>query len=963
MFAKELIDAVTDQLAHGATDVALVNEVPWGMLILQQDVRRLRDVARDSAVERVKISGFRIADEVTAIELGSFLTDHATLKSVDLSYSMLGSYAATVFSDISTMAISHLNLSCAGINVKAITDLALKLDSVSSSLRSLLLPYNAITLQGLGILLKWGCGLTSVDARYCGMLTGAGEKLDFLTEGLLENTSCASLLLSGNGFAPSDQALLRQTARGNRRSGLNRPGAVVFSDVSMKDVIVPDLLEEMRVQNEKQQEVIRRAGLTSEGTADWPLDLPSQAAPHRELAPVFEDIERLNCAPRVVSAPTARDAALFGAASCDNSPSSRALSGSYGSTRTIHSRIVEATRLLQNAGSNSDDASSSRSPEQPRHAPQPTRQSDFPQEAAASSFPPRHPPPTSGVRRPYALSLGTSTSTVKQSTTNGIRLGRQISRTSSGATVINNDSHLSQQTTNAGESCSVPQDKAHLSVDRQQTQLSSATSNATTPMGDLQTTSFTRLHSSLSDSTLSFTRGTQSSQNRLKAADEYDDKGHLMGRIPASKWPSSTRHGEPRSSSLSQRLTQTTASWRQKHEMYPNGQWYSRYPASEEEPGEAAWKLNPAQWPAGPTKVKIRSFTPKALMSHLCNEPATKRRQDRQTPALLNACLSGDLVCHKILGSWLYSGLEHGKGVDFGVPLGLVSHCALPHVLNELPLNSTERVAGIAKLLYFITSVPMTPVESTEDGGSCQIRYLAGIPPHVETEEDAIQHVVQLAVRDRDPSFVHLITQRGYEAARVDENRQARALLKMHKKLEDNVGKRNRHSFSAIRSRSATRYPPSVEVDTSSSNVFTTSQRSIRSQSLSCFERRPWNSGPFALNDNRLDKPAPVNVKDHVLKYYSRPERLLYRVQQQPDDHEPRVCQQWPVPLADAGVLFGSQARSRSTPRLTSGSQTSTSLAPPLASRSEGVRRSCRTSATFQSSRLSLFERSRSSHR
>eukprot|EP00659_Diplonema_papillatum_P010381 gene10381-15985_t len=551
MFAKELIDAVTDQLAHGATDVALVNEVPWGMLILQQDVRRLRDVARDSAVERVKISGFRIADEVTAIELGSFLTDHATLKSVDLSYSMLGSYAATVFSDISTMAISHLNLSCAGINVKAITDLALKLDSVSSSLRSLLLPYNAITLQGLGILLKWGCGLTSVDARYCGMLTGAGEKLDFLTEGLLENTSCASLLLSGNGFAPSDQALLRQTARGNRRSGLNRPGAVVFSDVSMKDVIVPDLLEEMRVQNEKQQEVIRRAGLTSEGTADWPLDLPSQAAPHRELAPVFEDIERLNCAPRVVSAPTARDAALFGAASCDNSPSSRALSGSYGSTRTIHSRIVEATRLLQNAGSNSDDASSSR-----------------------------------------------------------------------------------------------------------------ATSNATTPMGDLQTTSFTRLHSSLSDSTLSFTRGTQSSQNRLKAADEYDDKGHLMGRIPASK---------------------------------------------------------------------------------------------------------------------------------------------------------------------------------------------------------------------------------GYEAARVDENRQARALLKMHKKLEDNVGKRNRHSFSAIRSRSATRYPPSVEVDTSSSNVFTTSQRSIRSQSLSCFERRPWNSGPFALNDNRLDKPAPVNVKDHVLKYYSRPERLLYRVQQQPDDHEPRL--------------------------------------------------------------------------
>ena len=228
-------------LIEGTTDKEAVLE---GNIICPQPLRMLdlESVAAlfrsEQHIVQLRINGYFIGMEVMK-GLRSIIA-HNSLRKVDFSFSRIERNETIEIVDILTARgddgrrslVGDLNLSFTGIGITAIPQVARTLESVSAKLRSLTLRYNAITGQGLGLILKWAIGLTHLDCSYCGILrqaTGRESSLSFILEGIRENTACSLLQLQGNGISSAEQQRIFEEVACNKRSSL-RPGKIIFTD-------------------------------------------------------------------------------------------------------------------------------------------------------------------------------------------------------------------------------------------------------------------------------------------------------------------------------------------------------------------------------------------------------------------------------------------------------------------------------------------------------------------------------------------------------------------------------------------------------------------------------------------------------------------------------------------------------------------------------------------------------------
>eukprot|EP01059_Diplonema_ambulator_P018100 TRINITY_DN3026_c0_g1_i2.p1 TRINITY_DN3026_c0_g1~~TRINITY_DN3026_c0_g1_i2.p1 ORF type:complete len:771 (+),score=146.03 TRINITY_DN3026_c0_g1_i2:31-2313(+) len=191
---------------------------------------------------------------------------------------------------------------------------------------------------------------------------------------------------------------------------------------------------------------------------------------------------------------------------------------------------------------------------------------------------------------------------------------------------------------------------------------------------------------------------------------------------------------------------------------------------------------------SSPARTRTGSIS--ILSDVLTQRPVT--RADRVTPALLNACMSGDTVCREIIGDHLFGALPAEGGKLQGVPSQLVPCCGLPNVLNHLRLGSDERVTGIAKLLFILLSAP------------CRIT--------ADEEFEVISQASALVARSADPTYESIRRRDDYEMKRREENRRARTLLRALRGLDDNVRQKERRNTGRgrgekKRSQSMTSFP------------------------------------------------------------------------------------------------------------------------------------------------------------
>eukprot|EP00754_Rhynchopus_humris_P010134 Rhum_TRINITY_DN14121_c23_g2::Rhum_TRINITY_DN14121_c23_g2_i1::g.71441::m.71441 len=417
------------------------------------------------------------------------------------------------------------------------------------------------------------------------------------------------------------------------------------------------------------------------------------------------------------------------------------------------------------------------------------------------------------------------------------------------------------------------------------------------------------------------------------------------------------------------------------------------------------WTTDPSSWPDAPSRGEAaRSRGGGGAVgaanggSHYSDMVDPTKRTDKQTPALLNACLTNNVACKQILGQWAMEALRNGKGAELGVPIAFVSHCGLPDVLNELPLGCTERVGGIVKLLHLIVMVPYTPVASDEDGGTQYLRYLPGIPHGFTTENDVVAWAGRIAVREGRG----VVRGHGYDEARAEENKAARALLRQHLRLENRAlprkgqppaaaaaGAMSSTTVEASRTRrrntrsvsrsiggelgvGASVSPTRSFSRTASSSHYGQSGAGGRGNGAGAAASGGGNAGAAEGSAGRpqwgvtgttskkevIGAPLEhVDIGAHVRSYLARPERKLYRMQVQESlgvrQHQAAAAEampaEWPVPLAQAGELYSTgggggergraqfsfhEHRSRSAPRLSTNS--AHTLAPPLASRNAG---------------------------
>ena len=338
-------------------------------------------------------------------------------------------------------------------------------------------------------------------------------------------------------------------------------------------------------------------------------------------------------------------------------------------------------------------------------------------------------------------------------------------------------------------------------------------------------------------------------------------------------------------------------------------------------PGKEAtqmWQKDPSSWPDATSHGED-------AMAHASREHCSRRMQngearkkgDKQTPAILKACLTSDAACRELLGTWATEGLKHGQGAEFGVPFPFVSHCGLPDTINELPLGCFERVGGLVKILFFITAVPCTAVEA-EDGEIHNLRYLPGIPHHLETDDDVVDYVANVA--ERCGGTTHSANKEGgFDDLRTEENRMARRLLKQHLKQAPTRMTRA-SSMSSINSRRAR--------PRSASRTRSEDDNLNRSFATDDSDKRRWNNAqsPRPYIGGKLNK---VNIKEHVQTYLARPERHMYRISVQNKDinnagrspggapaaaqaaamqaaglNAPEPASQWPFPLSQTGSIF-----------------------------------------------------------
>eukprot|EP00756_Hemistasia_phaeocysticola_P066386 Hpha_TRINITY_DN91_c0_g1::TRINITY_DN91_c0_g1_i1::g.110006::m.110006 len=260
-------------------------------------------------VSRLSFQGRRLP-LTSVISLGEWVRRVRSVRGLDLSFSRIGgSAAAQIVAALTTKGstggrskVTALNLSGCGIGVSVMGRIGRCLESVSCSLRCLRLRYNPITGQGLGLLLKWAIGLQEIDCRWCGILCsslpGRESGLNFILEGLRENTACSTLLLQGNGFKEDDRDQVLECIAGNKRSSLTIH-TIVFSD-SQTESKGPQLRYLPGYMTEQDAEGTRQAleeGLTSDGFCNGLPSMWMTGEDHEvtdaELAGIVPDVEIL----------------------------------------------------------------------------------------------------------------------------------------------------------------------------------------------------------------------------------------------------------------------------------------------------------------------------------------------------------------------------------------------------------------------------------------------------------------------------------------------------------------------------------------------------------------------------------------------------------------------------------------------------------------------------------------------
>ena len=246
-----------------------------------------------------------------------------------------------------------LDLSFCRIGVQAMPGIARSLSSVTSRLRSLVLRYNPITAQGLGLLLKWGLSLSHIDCRCCGIMShaeGRESGLAFVLEGLRENTVCSRLELEGNGFSGVEQQRVFEELAHNKRSAFT-PGGVTFADPRADEVLrseCPNLNRYLAWGDAHNVEAALASYLTPDGEVSAWIGAEYTFNPTLEPAVVSEitllDSLFLRRKAPIIAAPSTQilNKASAGAASASSEEISRPLSAWVGGVRGGGNQPIEA---------------------------------------------------------------------------------------------------------------------------------------------------------------------------------------------------------------------------------------------------------------------------------------------------------------------------------------------------------------------------------------------------------------------------------------------------------------------------------------------------------------------------------------------------------------------------------------------------------------------------------------------
>ncbi|KAJ9469925.1 hypothetical protein DIPPA_18099 [Diplonema papillatum] len=711
------------------------------------------------------------------------------LRGVNASYTRLGARSAAVLVDCLTArtpshqrsGVATLSLAYCHLGVTAIPRISRSLSSASSHLQRISLRYNPITAQGLGILLRWSAPVTAIDVRFCGILTNnenTGDKgyrsvgLRFVVEGLQCNTMCSELRLGGNGFSPADVREMCDAVDGNRGSSLAgghfsytlpAPTHELFYNDS------PNLVRYLHAGNAHNTLVAMSSGLSSDGLVDHSEKAPSvwsrtdyEAEPTLE-ASVLTEILHLENAIGIRQHSVGREYA-----GSSMSPRRRTLTASQ-------------TPARDGNGSRKANAAGDMKPASVR-TPTSSRVNGYaaatpllltPVDAHSAVYPsptPRDPLKAAGqssglvdeTSRPLAAWVdrtpqqqpGLSSAGQSHAATPKLRF----------SPTADEDSEQQQQQQQQPRSWSQPLrsppappplfgPSAHFppAAGDYSSHWGGAVGNPAA-LGSCPPGRYPPPHLPSSGGAASFGSSIAAGAN----PSHWDRVATAADTPPA---PTTTRRRRRHRASRRTRSAVSAARLRQSASPVRRGEGggYARGSSVPVEigrraAGSAARSCVAAEGAAG--LPVFESQCPPDV-----REGAAGDKRDRATPALLNACMAGDVVCRDIIGDELFSALPAEAGKLQGVPSKLIACCGVPNVLNQLRLGSDDRISGVAKLLYVLLSAP------------CNIR--------AADEAEVISQASACVARGADPTYESIRRRDDYGLKRREENRRAIAMLRL----------------------------------------------------------------------------------------------------------------------------------------------------------------------------------------
>eukprot|EP01065_Artemidia_motanka_P051505 TRINITY_DN9109_c0_g4_i1.p1 TRINITY_DN9109_c0_g4~~TRINITY_DN9109_c0_g4_i1.p1 ORF type:complete len:1011 (+),score=295.35 TRINITY_DN9109_c0_g4_i1:2645-5677(+) len=733
--------------------------LPGGELS-EDDLRRLTSaLSSHGRVTRLSVQGYRLS-VASALVLGQFVKCSRALRYLDFSHSRMGSDAAVqIVAALSPRSgggrskVQTLDLSGCHIGVRAVPHIARSLESVSSHLRSLQLRYNPITAQGLGLLLKWAIGLSTLDCRYCGILSCEDASarrtgIAFIEEGLRENTALSTLLLQGNGFTAEEEECILQIVAENRRSAIR---LVQFTDAKTEMrrgelKVLPEMMRRGDIEGTRRAAA---AGLTTDANArdaaDWELS-DNEDAEHS--ASLLEDVAVLEGA-----VPGAGPSGLSVVPSASRGaaptpPEQSPASAPIAPPEQPHPRVAQmsaawqalmedkATAAALAAAASVDEQPQQQqqqrhgTPEQQRSSSPATDRPSTPQPRPRSSSPPLPvPPPAPDVSVSASPSSAADSRPpepdARPEPDGGARTtGRALP---GGRLEVTEDGFMRRRRQRSADDrlpqCSGTPEPPPRSVP--------------TPPTEPETAPPAPAKPHKRGAGLSGLPRVERGQETVRVTQEV-----TTVRV------TETRTGREEVSSVSSYQSRATSAPPRRGRV---GSLSPQLPARRQSQPE------PRSRSAG-----RRAYS--AVMPEPAAPPEPAPRLDRATPAVLNACMSGDAACRALLGDEAFAALPPEAGRHYRVPQALVACCGMPTILNHLRLGSEERVFGIAKLLWVLTHVARRP------GGS---------------DDEVCAHAHAVSARCGDVNYSALRHREDFDAVRREENRRARNLLKSLRPVKD----------------------------------------------------------------------------------------------------------------------------------------------------------------------------------